>query len=130
MVIAGSAAAGKSDASSLPCGIIYMHAYSVIEVKSNVAGTGVNLCQMRNPHGAGGQEPNLNWKDNDSHWAKYPQVSQACGVDNHGFEADGLFWIQDRDFFGPNSTHFNTIYLVKESMNKRLPNNHKKEHRM
>jgi hypothetical protein len=129
LIIAGSAAQGKSDSSSLPCGIIYMHAYSVIEVKSNICGTGINLAQVRNPHGAGGQEPNLPWKDHANEWKQYPQIAQACGITDHGHDADGLFWIQDKDFFGPNSTHYNTVYLVKMSMNKRWPINHKADHK-
>jgi len=119
MAICGSAAQGKSDSSSLPCGIIYMHAYSIIEVKSNIAGSGINLAQVRNPHGAGGQEPNLKWKDNDQMWKTHPKVADACGIGETGFEEDGLFWIDDKDFFGPNSEHYNSIYLVKGSARKR-----------
>jgi len=129
LLVAGSAAVGKSDSSSLPCGIIYMHAYSVIEVKSNIAGSGINLAQVRNPHGAGGQEPDLPWKDHDPLWSQYPHIAQACGITEHGHEADGLFWISDKDFFGPNNTHYNTLYLVKQSMNKRWPVNHKNDHK-
>lgn len=117
----GSAAAGKSDASSLPCGIIYMHAYSVITVKSNLPG-GINLLKCRNPHGAGGQEPNLPWKDNAPEWRQHPKVVEALTRDNHfeeGHEPDGLFWIRDRDFFGPSSNHFNTIYVVRCRMQPR-----------
>jgi len=128
MAVAGSAAQGKSDSSSHPCGIIYMHAYSVIDVKSNIAGSGINLAQVRNPHGAGGQEPDLPWKDNDPLWTSHREIAQACGILEHGHEADGLFWMQDRDFFGPNSTHYNSLYLVKASMNKRHPPNHKNDH--
>lgn len=119
MIVVGSAAQGKSDSSSLPCGIIYMHAYSVLQVKTNICGTGINLCQVRNPHGAGGQEPNLSWKDHDTKWQQYPQIAQECGINTTGFDEDGLFWIQDTDFFGPSSNHYNTIYMVKEQMTKR-----------
>jgi hypothetical protein len=119
MTICGSAAQGKSDSSSLPCGIIYMHAYSVIQVKSNIAGEGINLCQCRNPHGAGGKEPDLAWKDHAPEWTQHPKVEKECGIHKTGHKADGLFWIQDRDFFGPNSDHFNTVYLVKNRMKPR-----------
>jgi len=120
MAICGSAAQGKSDTSSLPCGIIYMHAYSIIQVKSNIAGSGINLAQCRNPHGAGGQEPTLPWKDNDQMWKQYPAVAQACGVNKPGgFAEDGLFWIQDNDYFGQNSLHYNSIYLVKGAAKRR-----------
>merc|ERR1719217_607676 len=98
-----------------------MHAYSVIQVKTNIAGTGVNLAQMRNPHGWGGQEPNLPWKDHAPEWKQYPAIAEACGINKDGHEADGLFWIQDKDFFGANSLHFNTVYLVKTDMSRRLP---------
>lgn len=119
MMICGSAAQGQSDKSSLPCGIIYMHAYSVIEVLIDVAGTGINMAKVRNPHGQGGQEPDLPWKDNDALWNQYPAIAQACGVTEHGHEADGMFWITDKDFFGPSSNHYNTLYLVKQSMKRR-----------
>lgn len=119
LVCAGSAAQGKSDSSSLPCGIIYMHAYSVLEVKTNIAGTGINLLKCRNPHGWGGQEPDLPWKDNAPEWKQYPQITKECfRTEDDTHAADGLFWIRDTDFFGPNSTHFNTVYLVKFNMSE------------
>ena len=38
---------------------------------------------------------------------------------DYGHRDDGLFWIRDKDFFGPASTHFNSIYLVRADMERR-----------
>jgi len=101
---------GKQDSQCYPCGLPYTHAYSLIRVETNVAGTGVNLCQIRNPHGHG--EPNLDWKDDDVKWKMYPQVAQVL---KHDFKDDGTFYCTDVDFF----RHFNNIYVVKCSMDAR-----------
>mmetsp|Transcript_45362 Transcript_45362/g.82865 ORF Transcript_45362/g.82865 Transcript_45362/m.82865 type:complete len:728 (+) Transcript_45362:126-2309(+) len=116
LMVCGCAAVGKTDSQALPNGIIYTHAYSLVTVMTNIAGTGISLAQCRNPHGMGGREPNLPWKDHDPLWLKYPQVAAACHVTPESHQEDGLFWIQDRDWFGPMSSHFNSVYLVKSDM--------------
>eukprot|EP00746_Dinoflagellata_sp_MGD_P099460 gnl/MRDRNA2_/MRDRNA2_40449_c0_seq1.p1 gnl/MRDRNA2_/MRDRNA2_40449_c0~~gnl/MRDRNA2_/MRDRNA2_40449_c0_seq1.p1 ORF type:complete len:641 (-),score=117.98 gnl/MRDRNA2_/MRDRNA2_40449_c0_seq1:208-2130(-) len=73
------------------------HQYSILQVKVNVAGSGFDLIQMRNPWGSGDLHTgeNLAWNDKSSLWNDYPEVAEECG-----FEAgnDGLFWITFDDY--------------------------------
>eukprot|EP00746_Dinoflagellata_sp_MGD_P099461 gnl/MRDRNA2_/MRDRNA2_40449_c0_seq2.p1 gnl/MRDRNA2_/MRDRNA2_40449_c0~~gnl/MRDRNA2_/MRDRNA2_40449_c0_seq2.p1 ORF type:complete len:632 (-),score=116.03 gnl/MRDRNA2_/MRDRNA2_40449_c0_seq2:208-2103(-) len=78
-------------------GILHRHAYTILQVKVNVAGSGFDLIQMRNPWGSGDLHTgeNLAWNDKSSLWNDYPEVAEECG-----FEAgnDGLFWITFDDY--------------------------------
>eukprot|EP00927_Polykrikos_kofoidii_P011576 TRINITY_DN14934_c0_g1_i1.p1 TRINITY_DN14934_c0_g1~~TRINITY_DN14934_c0_g1_i1.p1 ORF type:complete len:637 (-),score=95.30 TRINITY_DN14934_c0_g1_i1:69-1979(-) len=111
----GIAADGKSDQNSID-GLLYMHAYSLIQVKSNIAGSPISLVQLRNPHGRG--ESTLAWHDTDARWSQNPAIAEACEMNEKDARCnDGLFWISFEDFFG----HFNTVYIVKCSMEKAPP---------
>jgi len=89
-----------------------MHAYSLLEVRTNIRGSGISLLVMRNPHGTGGEAPDLPWKDNDVMWEEHPMVAEACGVREGSFASDGLFFLSKEDFF----KYFNTVYLLKCAM--------------
>merc|ERR1719253_545830 len=106
---------GKKDDKFLH-NIVYTHAYSVIEVKTNICGKGINLALCRNPHGH--RQADLKWNNNDVLWETHKDVKAVC---KPSFKNDGSFWIQDDDFFGANSEHFNTLYLVKADINAKRP---------
>ena len=89
-------------------GIVDGHAYSVIECKSDVAGTGVDLIKMRNPHGQGEIEGG-DWGDHGPGWKKYPQVEQAI---RPVFADDGVFWLSVREFV----EHFPSVYVCAKDM--------------
>eukprot|EP00928_Gymnodinium_smaydae_P087695 TRINITY_DN71928_c0_g1_i1.p1 TRINITY_DN71928_c0_g1~~TRINITY_DN71928_c0_g1_i1.p1 ORF type:complete len:668 (+),score=149.34 TRINITY_DN71928_c0_g1_i1:41-2044(+) len=105
---------GVSDAVTTDSGIHYVHAYSLIQLKSDIAGTGVSLAQCRNPHGLGGREPTLPWHDGDERWARHPEVRQACEWSEDKWIDDGLFWMSREDFFGT----WTTVYMVKCNMDE------------
>jgi len=111
LICCGAAADGTNDKMDNK-GIYFMHAYSLLQVRTNIAGTGISLLTLRNPHGTGGKEPDLPWKDNDMMWKKHPKVAEACGVTEGSFKSDGLFHISKEDFF----TYFNTLYLLRCNM--------------
>lgn len=100
---------GKTDQHTFPCGLPYSHAYSLIRVESNVGGSGINLVQIRNPHGT--NEPDLKWKDGDVAWKQHPEVKAALKPE---FKDDGSFWMSDQDFF----KHFGNIFVLKCPMDK------------
>eukprot|EP00930_Biecheleria_cincta_P028721 TRINITY_DN20029_c0_g1_i1.p1 TRINITY_DN20029_c0_g1~~TRINITY_DN20029_c0_g1_i1.p1 ORF type:complete len:720 (-),score=114.06 TRINITY_DN20029_c0_g1_i1:301-2460(-) len=108
LMCCGARAQGKSDKDDRN-GVLYMHAYSVLQVKSNIAGSGQSLVQLRNPHGKNGKEPDLPWKDHDENWLRYPAVAEDLDWMEGAWKPDGLFWMSKSDFF----TYFNTLYLVK-----------------
>ena len=55
-------------------GIVDGHAYSVLQCEDDVAGTGIDLIQMRNPWGKGGELENSEWTDDGAGWQRYPAV--------------------------------------------------------
>jgi len=112
LMAAGIRKQGMNDQSKIH-GIFYMHSYSVIQVKCNIGGSGVDLAQMRNPHGQ--SEPELAWSDGSSDWERHPEVAQALKWGHKTFANDGLFWISKADFFA----HFNTFYLCKCKLEER-----------
>ena len=107
MVVDTCGHAGKQDSDTYPCGLPYSHAYSCIRVATNCAGSGINLVQIRNPHGT--NEPQLPWKDNDPIWNQYPAIKAELAPE---MKDDGSFWCTDADFFA----HFNNVFVVRCSM--------------
>lgn len=108
LMCCGARASGKTDQNDRN-GVLYLHAYSVLQVKPNVAGSGQDLVQLRNPHGAGGREPDLPWKDGHENWGRFPAVADQLDWNEGSWKPDGLFWMSRADFF----EYFNTFYLVK-----------------
>ena len=83
-------------------GLVYGHAYSLLEISDNVAGTGIDLVQLRNPWGSG--EWTGDWSDNSVKWQQYPQVKAAL---HEVAKEDGMFWMEKTDFFG----RFDSIFV-------------------
>lgn len=69
------------------------HGYSLLRVAKNVAGSGLDLVQLRNPHGDG--EWMGKWSDKSDTWDAYPDVKEALSPD---VSDDGLFWMERADF--------------------------------
>eukprot|EP00931_Biecheleriopsis_adriatica_P042172 TRINITY_DN24041_c1_g1_i1.p1 TRINITY_DN24041_c1_g1~~TRINITY_DN24041_c1_g1_i1.p1 ORF type:complete len:621 (-),score=104.04 TRINITY_DN24041_c1_g1_i1:307-2169(-) len=75
-------------------GLVGGHAYSVLRVELDVAGSGWDLIQVRNPWGH--HEWNGRWSDSSSSWDEYPAVKDAL---NPTEDDDGAFWMCKSDFF-------------------------------
>jgi len=89
----GQAIAGHSETRGED-GIVYGHAYSLLNVEDDIAGTGIDLVQLRNPWGTG--EMTGGWSDHSPLWDRHPKVRDAVG---HVAEDDGTFWLSKEDFF-------------------------------
>ena len=92
-------------------GIVDGHAYTVLQAFSNVAGSGVDLVQVRNPWGTGEFAKGM-WTDVNglaSGWQKYPKVKALL---QPKVAEDGLFWMSKEEFY----KYFKTVYLCAKSM--------------
>lgn len=105
LMCAGSSSGSDKDISNQ--GIVQGHAYSLIRVEENVAGSGVDLLQMRNPWGS--KEWTGDWSDNSPLWEEHPEIQDAL---HHEAADDGMFWIDVHDFM----ENFKSIYVCKKSM--------------
>jgi hypothetical protein len=101
---------GTSDATLDDAGVVGCHAYSLVQVKSDVAGSGKHLLQIRNPWST--QEASLPWSDGDDMWQQYPDVAAELQPEN---EDDGMFWIQWEDFI----KHYRGIFVLEISASRR-----------
>ena len=68
-------------------GLVSGHAYSVLRVEANVANSGFDLIQLRNPWG--GIEWSGAWGDHSDTWRKYPAVEKALGHGDSQRSDDG-----------------------------------------
>lgn len=77
-------------------GLVYGHAYTVIECREVAGGPGgtVRLMRVRNPWGS--FEWNGDWSDSSKLWDKYPRVKET--IDPSLADDDGEFWMDFRDF--------------------------------
>jgi len=100
------------DDSNTSSGIVDGHAYSVLEVRNDVAGTDVDLVKVRNPWGRGEISDGL-WKDDGAGWEQYPQIKAELKPVKAD---DGIFWVSRSEFF----KHFTTLYLCPQDMSKFL----------
>ena len=66
---------GTSDADIVD-GIVHAHAYGIADCLSNVAGTGLNLIQLRNPWGRGEAERCQFLRGTGVGWKMYPQIKK------------------------------------------------------
>jgi len=89
-------------------GIVDGHAYSVLRCVNDVAGTDIDLLQMRNPWGRGEIKEGM-WDDDGPGWDEYPQVKAEL---NPTVADDGIFWLSKDEFF----KYFHTIYLCAKDM--------------
>lgn len=74
-------------------GLVRDHAYTLLRAVDDVAGSGFDLIEMRNPWGQG--EWTGAWSDNSDMWDKHPEVKRFL---NPTSEDDGKFWISKEDF--------------------------------
>ena len=109
--IVGAGTGGTSDKNSTD-GLVDNHAYSVIESRDNVAGTGIGLLKVRNPWGSGEIE-NGESDDDGPGWDKYPQIKKEL---NPVVADDGIFWVTKKEFF----EMYTTIYLSASNMTEYL----------
>lgn len=109
----GAASSGTSDRQQTG-GIVDNHAYSVIDCRNDVAGTGIDLIQVRNPWGKG-EIKNGMFADKGRGWKKYPTIKKAL---NPVESDDGIFWVTKQEFF----KHYETIYLSASNLTRFLKN--------
>lgn len=105
LMCAGSHAGSDKDISEF--GIVQGHAYTLISVVLNVAGSGKNLLELRNPWGTG--EWKGAWSDDSSEWNQLPAVKAALKPQ---FADDGTFWIEDSDFFA----NYSQVVVAQKDM--------------
>jgi len=101
----GAGTDGSSDQESTD-GIVDNHAYSVIDSKHDVGGTGIDLLLVRNPWGHGGGLTNGLFMVDGPGWKQYPSVKYELAPIP---KDTGLFWLTRDEFF----RYFPTIYLCK-----------------
>ena len=94
-------------------GIVDNHAYTIIDCQYDVAGTGIDLVQLRNPWGHGGEIEKGIFADNGVGWQKYPEIKRAL---KPIFADDGIFWMTQAEFF----KHFETVWLSAKNMSQFL----------
>jgi hypothetical protein len=99
----GAASEGVSDKNTTD-GIVDNHAYSVVDCRNDVCGTGIDLIQVRNPWGYGSIKHSM-FGPTGTGWRQYPiikkELKPIIGAD------DGLFWVTKEEFFD----HYETVYL-------------------
>mmetsp|Transcript_80283 Transcript_80283/g.233142 ORF Transcript_80283/g.233142 Transcript_80283/m.233142 type:complete len:677 (+) Transcript_80283:2381-4411(+) len=89
-------------------GIVDGHCYSVLEVKENVGGSGIDMIKMRNPWGK--QEfSSGGWGDDGPKWKQFPKVKAVC---KPTIADDGIFWMCRDNFF----KYFKVVYLCAHDM--------------
>ncbi|KAL3936857.1 MAG: hypothetical protein SGARI_002379 [Bacillariaceae sp.] len=93
---------GASDENTTD-GIVDNHAYSVIDVLNDVAGTNVDLILVRNPWGRYGPG-----------WQEYPEI-EAELEPLHDYD-DGVFHLTKEEFF----LYFESVYLSASDMSRFL----------
>merc|ERR1711904_143994 len=87
--------------------IHYGHAYTILQVAKNPAGSDVNLIKLRNPWGT--SEWTGAWADGDALWDQNPDVAEAVGyadLDN------GAFWMPIESL----GEHYQQIFVSLKSM--------------
>eukprot|EP00929_Paragymnodinium_shiwhaense_P112723 TRINITY_DN80992_c0_g1_i1.p1 TRINITY_DN80992_c0_g1~~TRINITY_DN80992_c0_g1_i1.p1 ORF type:complete len:403 (+),score=50.24 TRINITY_DN80992_c0_g1_i1:665-1873(+) len=115
LMCCGMNSPGKDDSVKHETGLVFGHAYSLIDVRSNVAKSGLDFVLLRNPWGRG--EPKLPWHDGDSRWDQHPAVTSALSWSSDMRVEDGTFWMLRSDFF----RYFNDFVVVKCDMEGRRP---------
>ena len=107
----GAGTKGVSDRFSTN-GIVDNHAYSILDCRNDVAGTGVDLIRVRNPWGHG-EISHGTFNQDGPGWKKYPQIKDELGYDSVLSDGDdGVFWMTKDEFF----KHFETVYLGATDM--------------
>lgn len=118
LICCGSHAGSDTDSNTF--GIVQGHAYTVLTVARDVAGSGRDLLQLRNPWGSG--EWKGDWSDQSDLWSSHPQVKEVLDYEP---AKDGVFWIEARDFF----QNYSSVMVCCKDMGKnRAKAQHKKRH--
>jgi hypothetical protein len=112
--IIGAGTGGSGDDTNSRNGMVDGHAYTVLQAIENVAGSGFDLVQVRNPHGHGELESGY-WDDDGPGWDKYPKVKKALRPIKRD---DGIFWMSKEEFF----KYFDQIYLCAKDMSEFVGN--------
>lgn len=105
----GAGTKGVSD-SNTTNGLVDDHAYSVVKCLHHVAGTKVNMVQVRNPWGKGEIEDG-EFANNGRGWQKYPEIKNLL---KPKASDDGLFWMTEKEFF----QFFERVFLCAADMKK------------
>mmetsp|Transcript_43880 Transcript_43880/g.121994 ORF Transcript_43880/g.121994 Transcript_43880/m.121994 type:complete len:759 (-) Transcript_43880:115-2391(-) len=116
LMCCGSHAGSDKDLNSF--GVVQGHAYTIIAVELNVAGSGFDMLMLRNPWGTG--EWTGDWSDQSDMWTRYPNVKKTLGYE---FADDGIFWIEASDFF----KNYSSVMVCCKSMPKSRAKNAKEE---
>jgi hypothetical protein len=109
--IVGAGTSGTSDKNSTD-GLVDNHAYSVIESRSNVCGTGIDLIKVRNPWGSGEIEDG-EFDDDGPGWDKHPQIKAEL---KPVVADDGIFWVTKKEFFH----YYQVLYVSASDMTEFL----------
>lgn len=96
-----------SDSDTDDSGVVQGHAYTLLQVKKDVAGSGIDLLQLRNPWGRGEWEGD--WSDHSDLWEEHPEIAEECGFQ---VAEDGLFWISYDDFVA----RYSAVFCAKKNM--------------
>lgn len=92
-------------------GLVRDHAYTLLRAVDDVAGSGFDLIEMRNPWGKG--EWTGAWSDNSDMWEIHPEVKRFLRPESID---DGKFWISKEDF----ANNFDGIQVcLSKEMRKR-----------
>ena len=110
--IIGAGTGGSGDDTRDTDGIVDGHAYTVLRAHEDVAGSGFDMVQVRNPHGHGELE-NGYWDDDGPGWDEHPGVKKALRPVQRD---DGIFWMSKEEFF----KYFGSIYLCAKDMSEFL----------
>ena len=106
----GAGTDGSSDKETTD-GIVDNHAYSVIDSRQDICGTGIDLLLIRNPWGRGGEIENGQFVRFGPGWDKYPDVRDEL---NPVMEDCGIFWVTKEEFFH----YFPTFYVCAFNMTR------------
>ncbi|CAB9518072.1 Calpain-1 catalytic subunit [Seminavis robusta] len=106
----GAATAGTSDRNTTD-GIVDNHAYSIIDSRQNICGTGIDLLLIRNPWGEGGELQNGQFMRSGPGWGKYPNIKNEL---NPSLEDNGLCWVTKQEFF----RYFPSVYVCTLNMTR------------
>mmetsp|Transcript_18762 Transcript_18762/g.38851 ORF Transcript_18762/g.38851 Transcript_18762/m.38851 type:complete len:536 (-) Transcript_18762:355-1962(-) len=93
-------------------GLVADHAYSVLESHANIAGSGIDLCKVRNPWGKG-EIKDGQFDDDGPGWDQYPEVKKAM---KPVVADDGIFYVTKKEFF----KFFSSLYLSASDMTEFL----------
>ena len=96
--------------SNITNGLADYHAFSILAVHGNVAGSGVDLLKVRNPWSRGEMDKGQFVDAKAPGWTQYPQIVKE--LQPNFDEGDGVFWISKQEFF----IYFQDIFVCAVDM--------------